>query len=139
MRYDSWVRAVPQAPGRVDRIVALGMAAAVPSQYQSAYSVVDAEVQNFARGGSGSTQPTRTTIGTELLSANGNIGSSLLAPEAIVGVDNELNAFQALGIRGVTVDVSFPLPPEHEPQCGLSALLRAGRRPGQEAAHDSLH
>jgi hypothetical protein len=138
MGYDSWVRAVPQAPGRVDRIVALGMAAtlaavlvtacrlataaapaeaaaapdaaaAVPSQYQSAYSVVDAEVQNFARGGSGSTQPTRTTIGTELLSANGNIGSSLLAPEAIVGVDDELDAFQALGIQGVTVDVPFPL------------------------------
>lgn len=50
-----------------------------------------------------------TTVGTELLAANGNIGSRLLAPSAISGVISELDAFSALGVQGVTVDVSFPL------------------------------
>jgi hypothetical protein len=86
-----------------------GAVAPVPPQFQYAYAAVDAEVQNFAREVPGPPVHSKTTIGTELLSANGNIGASLLAPSAIAGVENELDAFQALGIKGVTVDVSFPL------------------------------
>jgi hypothetical protein len=48
-------------------------------------------------------------VGTELLAANGNIGTPLLSPTAMSSVNTELDAFQALGIQGVTVDVSFPL------------------------------
>jgi hypothetical protein len=33
----------------------------------------------------------------------------LLGPQAISGVISELEAFKALGVKGVTVDVSFPL------------------------------
>jgi hypothetical protein len=86
-----------------------GAVAPVPPQFQSAFAAVDAEVQNFAREVPGPPVHSKTTIGTELLSANGNIGASLLAPSAIAGVENELDAFRALGIKGVTVDVSFPL------------------------------
>jgi len=50
-----------------------------------------------------------TTVGTELLAANGNIGSPLLNSSTINGVATELDAFSALGVGGVTVDVSFPL------------------------------
>ena len=86
-----------------------GAVAAVPTQFQSAYAAVEAEVQSFAREIPAPPAHAKATIGTELLSANGNIGAALLAPNAITGVENELDAFQSLGIKGVTVDVSFPL------------------------------
>jgi hypothetical protein len=50
-----------------------------------------------------------TTVGVELLAANGNIGTGLLTSHAISGVDTELDAARSLGIRGVTVCVSFPM------------------------------
>jgi hypothetical protein len=81
----------------------------VPSQYTAEYATVAAQVQAFARDAGTAPSSASTTIGTELLSANGNIGTGLLRPGAIDGVKDELNAFQALGVTGVTVDVSFPL------------------------------
>ena len=86
-----------------------GAVATVPTQFRSAYAAVEAEVQSFAREVPAPPAHAKATIGTELLSANGNIGATLLAPNAITGVENELDAFQSLGIKGVTVDVSFPL------------------------------
>ena len=81
----------------------------VPAQYAAQYSTIAAQVQSFARDSGSAPSSAATTIGTELLSANGNIGAGLLRVGAIDGVINELNAFQALGVTGVTVDVSFPL------------------------------
>ena len=82
---------------------------AVPAQYQALYDEIGEQVQGFAA----SVGPVRahpaTTFGVELLAANGNIGSGLLAAKALAGVEEELDAFRALGVRGVTVDVSFPL------------------------------
>jgi hypothetical protein len=82
---------------------------AVPTTYQAEYAAVQAEVDAFAAPASHHGHPAATTFGAELLSANGNIGSALLRPDALSGVEEELDAFQALGITGVTVDVSFPL------------------------------
>ena len=48
-------------------------------------------------------------MGVELLTANGGIGPALLSPRALQGVRVELDAFQRLGVEGVTVDVSYPL------------------------------
>ena len=45
----------------------------------------------------------------ELLGANSNIGTGLLSPTAMQGVTTELNAFQAMGINGVSIDLSYPL------------------------------
>jgi len=85
--------------------------AAVPAQYQSEYAAVATEVRSFAAVSIASARRPRaaTTMGTELLTANGNIGAGLLQGSAIARVDAELDTFQALGITGVTVDVSFPL------------------------------
>lgn len=80
-----------------------------PAQYAAEYAAVSAQVAAFAKDAGTPPPAASTTVGTELLSANGNIGTPLLAPSAINGVSNELNAFQALGVTGVTVDVSFPL------------------------------
>lgn len=81
----------------------------IPTQYQSQYGRIQSEVDGFASEvGTPQKQPS-TTIGTELLAANGNIGSGLLTSSAISGVTSELDAFSALGVQGVTVDVSFPL------------------------------
>jgi hypothetical protein len=83
--------------------------AAVPPQYAAQYALVASQVQAFGAIPRTVPKHPKTTIGTELLAANGNIGAGLLAAGAISGVETELDAFQALGIRGVTVDVSFPL------------------------------
>jgi hypothetical protein len=87
-------------------------AAPVPPAYRAAYAAVQAQVQKFASGLS--TAPPATghrspTYGVELLAANGNIGAGLLLPSALTGVRTELQAFASLGIRGVTLDVSYPL------------------------------
>jgi hypothetical protein len=47
-------------------------------------------------------------FGAELLPANGNRGVQLLAPATMRGVIANLDAFQSLGIQGVTVKVGFP-------------------------------
>jgi hypothetical protein len=70
---------------------------------------VSSEVQTFAGSVAQPPAGSSTVLGTELLTANGNIGARLLAPGAIGGVEAELDALQALGVGGVTVDVSFPL------------------------------
>jgi hypothetical protein len=81
----------------------------VPARYRSEYSRVEAEVDGFAtRAGAPPAHPS-TVVGTELLAANGNIGAGLLGPQAISGVISQLEAFKALGVEGVTVNVSFPL------------------------------
>jgi hypothetical protein len=85
--------------------------APIPTQYQTPYNVLASEVESF--GTTTSTGQVRhtssTTMGTELLTANGNVGTGLLRANAIDRVDSELDAFVSLGITGVTVDVSFPL------------------------------
>ncbi len=81
----------------------------VPSVYQSQYTQVRSEVSSFAKQVGKAPAHPSTTIGTELLAANGNIGTRLLTPGALSGVEAELDAFRALGIDAVTVAVSFPL------------------------------
>jgi hypothetical protein len=88
---------IPQSPGPV------------PTQYQAQYARIQAEVGAFASQVGTPPRHPATTVGTELLAANGNIGSRLLNSSAINGVATELDVFSALGVEGVTVDVSFPL------------------------------
>ena len=86
-----------------------GAPGTVPEQYQSEYDQVESQVSAFAKIAARGGGHASTVIGTELLAANGNIGTGLLKPSAISGVERELDAYAALGVRGVTVDVSFPL------------------------------
>ncbi len=81
----------------------------VPATYEAAYAGVQSEVADFAGQVPRSPPRAKTTVGAELLTANGNIGEALLSPHALDGVTVELDAYQKLGITGVTVDVSYPL------------------------------
>jgi hypothetical protein len=81
----------------------------VPAEYQSEYASVEADAHAFGALAGGPASGGSTTIGAELLAANGNIGTGLLSAHALPGVESELDAYQALGVQGVTVCVSFPL------------------------------
>jgi len=84
-------------------------AGSVPAQYQSQYATIASQTQAFQAMAGGPASASSTTVGVELLAANGNVGAGLLTSHAISGVESELNADQSLGIQGVTVCVSFPL------------------------------
>lgn len=83
----------------------------VPSEFQDLYSELDAQLTAFDRrigsAWNGSTYP--TDMGAELLTANGNRGRALLAPNTRLGVVAELNALRALGSRSIVVAVQYPL------------------------------
>jgi hypothetical protein len=81
----------------------------VPAEYQAQYAYVQADAQAFEGMAGTPSSGGTTTVGAELLAANGNIGTGLLAGHALSGVETELDAYQALGVQGVTVCVSFPL------------------------------
>jgi hypothetical protein len=81
----------------------------VPAEYLSQYTAVETDAQAFEGMAGSPSNGAPTTVGAELLAANGNIGSGLLAAHALSGVETELDAYQALGVEGVTVCVSFPL------------------------------
>ena len=84
-------------------------AGSVPAQYQSQYATIQAQTLAFQAMAGSPASAGSTTVGVELLAANGNIGTGLLTSHAISGVDTELDAARSLGIRGVTVCVSFPM------------------------------
>jgi hypothetical protein len=84
-------------------------AGSVPAQYQSQYATIQAQTLAFQAMAGSPASAGSTTVGVELLAANGNIGTGLLTAHAISGVESELDAARSLGIQGVTVCVSFPL------------------------------
>jgi hypothetical protein len=81
----------------------------VPAEYLSPYASIEADAQAFEGMAGSSSSGGTTTVGAELLAANGNIGTGLLSAHALFGVETELDAYRALGVQGVTVCVSFPL------------------------------
>jgi len=83
-------------------------AARIPAQYQRGYESLQSALAGL-KPAAPPTASTATTFGTELLAANGNLGTRLLAASTLPSVQLELDAFARLGVRGVTVDVAFPL------------------------------
>jgi hypothetical protein len=83
----------------------------IPPAYQSMYTTLSQTLDNFGTtlGSTPSASSHSPIYATELLPADSNIGQRLLAPQAIQGVINYLNAIQKLGIQGVTIDVSYPV------------------------------
>jgi hypothetical protein len=86
------------------------MGAQVPAEYQQLYSDLKAALDEYGTYLSSRTGPSYPIIfGAELLPANGNRGSDLLAPQAMQGVTLDLDRFQEIGIQGVTIAIGFPL------------------------------
>ncbi len=83
----------------------------VPAEYAQLYSTLQDTLNNYSNFLS--TTETLTaypvTFGAELLPANSNRGTALLAPTAMQGVSLYLNRLQELGIQGVTIAIGYPL------------------------------
>ena len=81
----------------------------VPARYVPLVANLNGEITNLAARAAAGTAKGAPAMGAELLAANGNLGTSLLRPGAIHGVNLTLDRFKQLGIRGVTVELGFPL------------------------------
>lgn len=83
----------------------------VPAQYVTLYDRLETELADLeGRASTRVDSPLGSPVfGAELLGANGNIGTALLKPTALTGINTTLDRLQQMGIRGVTVDVAFPL------------------------------
>ncbi|MGZ4682938.1 MAG: hypothetical protein ACXV8G_10815, partial [Acidimicrobiales bacterium] len=102
--------------------------APIPDQYRDQYDRLAQRLDEYSSTLAehppvASTAPVQAT---ELLSANGNRLRALLGPDAIQGVDRELDALQQLGIGGVTLGIKLPmLDPELEPDAPRYAQFYA--------------
>jgi len=82
----------------------------VPSEYQGEYSALQRILGSFNSSLGSLTPPENSFVyATELLPANGNRGPALLQPNNLNSVAANLNALQAMGIRGVTIAIGYPL------------------------------
>ncbi|MBI4732371.1 MAG: hypothetical protein HY781_09680 [Chloroflexi bacterium] len=80
----------------------------IPDEYQSTCNDLNASLDAFIASlpQSGGQPP---IFAAELSYANGNIGETLLKPEVLPLVRQQLDALQSMGVQGVVVAVSVPL------------------------------
>ncbi len=83
--------------------------ASVPRLYRDLYQSLDAKLTQAARVFGKPDKAFQPTFGVELTAANGNRGLQLLNPGIRQGVSLNLDAFQSMGVTGVTVAVCFPM------------------------------
>ncbi len=81
----------------------------VPAAYVPLVNRLGAETTDLAARAAAGTMQGTPVLGTELLGANGNLGTALLRPGVLSGINLTLDRFGEMGIRGVTVDVGYPL------------------------------
>ena len=118
----------PSAPTTValPAPVTAAPSAPVPAKYQAMFDQTSRDLDAYAAAITA--MPTYSTSAAsqvgfgELLDANGNRQGELLMPAAMTGVDQSLDAFKRLGVRGVVVGVKLPLLlPTYTPQAGQYA------------------
>jgi hypothetical protein len=84
---------------------------AVPAEFRALHAALDrtlaADQARIAARWDG--RPRHVVLGAELIAANGNRGVALLEPRAMTGVRALLDGFQAMGVRGVSVAIPYPL------------------------------
>lgn len=83
----------------------------VPAEYQQLYSTLETSLDNYNAyldsHSSGESYP--VIFGVELLPANSNRGTDLLAPQTMQAVSLYLDRLQELGVQGVTMSIGYPL------------------------------
>lgn len=84
---------------------------AVPEEFQSLYSALELKLDtmNNSLDSMWNGQPYSIIYGAELLPANGNQGEKLLLDKTYQGTLAYLDGLQAIGIKGVTVNISYPI------------------------------
>ncbi len=83
----------------------------VPSEYRPLADELNAELAAFEAALSKQPDPGpgSVIIATELAYANGNLGETLLKPETMELNRILLDRLQAMGVKGVVIQISFPL------------------------------
>ena len=82
----------------------------VPSQYQGEYAALQGILGSFNSSlGPYPASENGFVYATELLPANGNRGPALLQANNLASVALNLNVLQAMGVRGVTIAIGYPL------------------------------
>jgi len=82
----------------------------IPVQYQGEYSAIQGVLMSF-NSSLGAYPASRNgfVFATELLPANGNRGPALFQANNLASVAKNLDTLQAMGIRGVTIAIGYPL------------------------------
>jgi hypothetical protein len=85
--------------------------ASVPPELQGIYAELDAHLTRFDAvvGSRWNGRKSPVVFSTELLPANGHVGAGLLRPQQMDVVRLTLDRLQSLGVRAVTVQISFPM------------------------------
>jgi len=82
----------------------------IPSKYQGEYSTLQGFLDAFNSSlGPYPISSNGFTFATELLPANGNRGPALFQSNNLASVSANLNALQAMGVKGVTIAIGYPL------------------------------
>lgn len=89
-------------------------AGAVPSSYRSLYDHVSSQLNAFSQAlaatpASGAASGSKPVAGAELLVANGNRLTGLLAPTTMQLVSTTLDRLKALGVGGITLGIKVPM------------------------------
>ncbi len=88
-----------------------GPASPIPSEYADLYAALAAKLKaaDSSITSRWNGQKYDVIFSAELLPANGNIGEPLLRPEAWQAIVVNLDALQAIGVRGVRVATKYPI------------------------------
>jgi hypothetical protein len=83
----------------------------VPAEFQSTAAELNAELAHFEStlDQSPAKSPSGVIVATELAYANGNIADGLLSAGTMDRNRSMLDRLQAMGVRGVVIQISFPL------------------------------
>jgi chitodextrinase len=83
----------------------------VPAEFQDLYSELYSYITDFRQTIDQSWDGTRSPVAfsANLLAANSSGGTDLLAPGAIDQVRQELDGLKGLGVKAVSLDISFPV------------------------------
>jgi hypothetical protein len=83
--------------------------APVPAPYQDLVATLRGQLASFADTVGPSSVVGHTVLAANLIAADGNIGQGLLAPRALTTASTMLQRLKRMGLRGVMMEVGFPL------------------------------
>jgi hypothetical protein len=81
----------------------------VPPQYQGLVATLQGQLSSFATQVGSSPSGGHTVMAANLIAADGNIGLGLLTPNALTTASTMLQRFKQMGLRGIMLEVGFPL------------------------------
>jgi hypothetical protein len=81
----------------------------IPAQYQGLVATLQGQLSSFATQVGPSSSGAHTVMAANLIAADGNIGQGLLTPNALHTASTMLQRFKQMGLRGIMLEVGFPL------------------------------